>query len=550
LLKLITGNTVPTEGSLEVRGAVQALIDAGADFHPEFTGYENMRAALAFQGLTRAEAAEVQADIEEFTELGDFLAQPLKTYSAGMQARLAFATATALRPEVLVVDEVLGAGDAYFISRSTERIRSITESGATVLIVSHSMAHILQLCDRAIWLERGEIIETGAPLDIVRSYEQYVRGLDDQRVRAKNRKRLARGPITDADMADGTAVLTLTAEGSGAACDITEVRLLNLDECIGSVRVGAPQDADATQTGFVVLAGSQWSSPEGAKGEYSRRLAANGSGAASGSVAFAVLFLDNPGDYHFEICYRSEYAPIRAETWRDGERGTACILPATASWHRERVPLEEDASPPAISRAQAVARSSAAAVYHWPGENSLRITHVDLTDGVGNQRAVFSRGDTLALRFRFVAVRRDRFAMLPGIVIYRLDGVNVTTQMGEWAEVDMNETAECEASVILTDLNLGNGNYVISVMLYKSFDPELVEPPTVYDWIDRSIEFKVVGTPPAITSLFEHPSTWKIRPLESEVQGLHADRSNANVGNRVGPGELQALRPGDIADLS
>ena len=146
---------------------------------------------MTYQGLSSTEITEAEAEIAEFTELGEFLAQPFKTYSGGMQARLAFATATTIRPEILIVDEILGAGDAYFISKSNDRMQSLVHSGAAILLVSHSMLQITQLCDIALWIERGEIVAAGGSIEIVKAYEQFIRKLDDRRIRARNVKRRA-----------------------------------------------------------------------------------------------------------------------------------------------------------------------------------------------------------------------------------------------------------------------------------------------------------------------------------------------------------------------
>src|SRR5262245_57222804 len=159
LMKLITGNVDPTEGEIEVNGEVQALLQAGTGMHPEFTGYQNIEASLTYQGLDATAIRDAATDIEEFTELGGFLDQPFKTYSSGMQARLAFATATAVKPDILIVDELLGVGDGYFLSKSTERMRKLIDGGASVLLVSHSMEQILRFCDQAIWVDRGQIVQ-------------------------------------------------------------------------------------------------------------------------------------------------------------------------------------------------------------------------------------------------------------------------------------------------------------------------------------------------------------------------------------------------------
>jgi len=120
LLKLITGNFSPTRGTVVVNGSVQALINIGLGCHPEFTGYENIRASLVYNGLAEAELDAAIADIVDFVELDEYLHQPIKTYSLGMQSRLYFATATAIRPDILIIDEVLGAGDAYFSAKSAD----------------------------------------------------------------------------------------------------------------------------------------------------------------------------------------------------------------------------------------------------------------------------------------------------------------------------------------------------------------------------------------------------------------------------------------------
>jgi lipopolysaccharide transport system ATP-binding protein len=178
LLKLITGNFAPSRGQIVVNGKVQALMNVGLGFHPEFTGYENVRSSLAYSGLPRSELQAALDDVTAFAELGEFLHQPVKTYSLGMQARLMFATATAIKPEILIIDEVLGAGDAYFSAKSSHRMDKLAASGCTLLLVSHSMQQVLQFCNRTIWLERGEIVMQDDSLPVVRAYEEFTQRLE------------------------------------------------------------------------------------------------------------------------------------------------------------------------------------------------------------------------------------------------------------------------------------------------------------------------------------------------------------------------------------
>ncbi len=250
LLKLITQNVATTEGTVEVNGQVQALLDAGAGFHPEFTGYENIRASLTYQGMSQAGIKEAIIDIAEFTELGDFLYQPFRTYSAGMQARLSFATATAMRPETLIVDELLSAGDAYFSGRATERMQSLVESGASILIVSHALDQVTMFCDQAIWLDRGRIAMRGPSLDVVKAYDRFTRRIEERRLQARNRTTRA-GGVAHAEVESVTIRLTTTAPG--ARCDLSIVELREAGAVLETLRVGDAQDADTTHSAWVAL---------------------------------------------------------------------------------------------------------------------------------------------------------------------------------------------------------------------------------------------------------------------------------------------------------
>ena len=189
LLKMLTGNFAPTTGEVAINGTVQALMQTGLGFHPDFTGEENLRSALAYNGLTGPQFDEALADAIDFVELEEFLQQPFKTYSLGMRSRLQFAAATAIHPDILIIDEVLGAGDAYFSGKSAARMKRLTSGGCTLLLVSHSMQQVLQFCQRCIWLEAGEIVMDGPALPVVRAYEEYTRRLENEAAMARSQGR-------------------------------------------------------------------------------------------------------------------------------------------------------------------------------------------------------------------------------------------------------------------------------------------------------------------------------------------------------------------------
>ncbi|MFN8517562.1 MAG: ABC transporter ATP-binding protein [Chloroflexia bacterium] len=167
LLQLIAGVLQPTSGAVAAHGRVTALLELGAGFNPEFTGRENIMLNATLLGLTEAEARAHTPEIIEFAGIGQFLDQPVKTYSSGMYVRLAFAIAVSVQPDILIVDEALAVGDAYFQQRCMRRMRQFRDEGKTIIFVSHDTAAVKALCDRAILLREGQIVDDGRPDEVV-----------------------------------------------------------------------------------------------------------------------------------------------------------------------------------------------------------------------------------------------------------------------------------------------------------------------------------------------------------------------------------------------
>ena len=185
LLKIITGTTQPSSGSVHTEGRVAALLELGMGFHPDFTGRQNVFMAGQLLGLHSDEIAACLPAIEAFAEIGDYIDRPVRTYSSGMQMRLAFSVATAVRPAVLIVDEALSVGDAYFQHKSFSKIREFREQGTTLLIVSHDRSAIQSLCDRAILLERGFVIKDGPPEEVMDFYNALIAERENATVEVK-----------------------------------------------------------------------------------------------------------------------------------------------------------------------------------------------------------------------------------------------------------------------------------------------------------------------------------------------------------------------------
>lgn len=182
LLKMITGTTLPTEGSIDIQGRVAALLELGMGFHPEFTGRQNVFMAGQLLGLQIDEITRLMPFIEDFAEIGDAIDQPVRTYSSGMQVRLAFSVATAHRPDVLIVDEALSVGDSYFQHKSFDRIRQLRAAGTTLLIVTHDRYAVQTICDKAVLLVEGSVAMQGDPETVLDYYNALMARKEGSRI--------------------------------------------------------------------------------------------------------------------------------------------------------------------------------------------------------------------------------------------------------------------------------------------------------------------------------------------------------------------------------
>lgn len=171
ILKLIAGIIRPSSGKVQVCGRIGAILELGIGFNPEFTGRQNVIHTAGLLGIDPARTMELVPEIQDFIEIGDFFDKPLRTYSSGMNARLAFGVATAIKPELLLIDEVLSVGDAYFQAKCFSRIKKIKESGASILMVSHDLATIKTFCDRALLIENGTITADGPSAEVCDLYD-------------------------------------------------------------------------------------------------------------------------------------------------------------------------------------------------------------------------------------------------------------------------------------------------------------------------------------------------------------------------------------------
>jgi lipopolysaccharide transport system ATP-binding protein len=175
LLKIITGIYAPTSGTIQINGRISALLDLGAGFHPDFSGRENILINGIILGMSRAEVRERMDDIIAFSELGEFIDEPVRTYSSGMYMRLAFAVATHVDPDILIIDEILAVGDEHFSKKSLAKMTEFKKQGKTIVLVTHDLHTVATWCDSAAWLDGGRIREVGEPAKVIRHYQQALR---------------------------------------------------------------------------------------------------------------------------------------------------------------------------------------------------------------------------------------------------------------------------------------------------------------------------------------------------------------------------------------
>lgn len=234
LLKLLTATIRPTRGAFESGGRVSALLELGIGFHPEYTGRQNVHMASHILGIPAEQISSLMGDIEAFAEIGDYIDQPIRTYSSGMHVRLAFSVATAVRPDILIVDEALSVGDAYFQHKSFDRIRKFRDQGTTLLFVSHSPGAVKTLCDRAILLDHGQILRDDSPdaaLDYYNAMiaaqraDYQIRQIEAETGRKTTRSGTAEATIVDIELlCDGRPVRALHSGDATTVRITVEVR--------------------------------------------------------------------------------------------------------------------------------------------------------------------------------------------------------------------------------------------------------------------------------------------------------------------------------------
>lgn len=295
LLKVITGTTMPTEGIAAHHGRIAAILELGMGFNQEMTGRQNAMHAGGLMGHGEEQMQQVMPEIEAFAEIGDYFDQPVRTYSSGMQMRVAFAVATAIRPDILIVDEALSVGDSYFQHKSFSRMRRFREEGTTLLFVIHSMDDVRTLCDRAVLLSAGLVIKDGAPDEVADYYNALMAAKENSSLTVEQRREKDGWLFTRS----GTGEARVTGLSLRDAFSGEEIRLARVGQALELVaEVQVESDVPELVLGFmlrdrlghIVWGSNTWHTRQTLKG------------VAAGSNVRFVLAFDctlGPGSYSF-----------------------------------------------------------------------------------------------------------------------------------------------------------------------------------------------------------------------------------------------------------
>lgn len=243
LLKLMTRILYPEKGTIEVKGRVSSLIELGAGFHPDMSGRENIYTNAAIFGLTKAEIDRRLDDIIAFSELEEFIDNPVRTYSSGMYMRLAFSVAINVDADVLLIDEILAVGDANFQAKCFAKLQDIKTKGTTIVIVSHSLDQIEAFCDRSVWINEGKIVADGIPRDIHMEYMDYMGELrNEQKKKDKKREAEKNGEkVSESESEEKEEKKEDTKRWGNGDAKITDVKILDMEGNEKSVfHVGSP----------------------------------------------------------------------------------------------------------------------------------------------------------------------------------------------------------------------------------------------------------------------------------------------------------------------
>ena len=486
-----------------MRGETQALLQIGTGFHPDLTGRENVLAYLGHLGLTGRVADARVADVIAFAELEEYIDQPVKTYSSGMAMRLMFSASTVIAPSLLVIDEVLGVGDAYFAKKSFDRIRELCAGeGTTLLLVTHDIYNAARLCDRMMWMDQGQVVIDDRPDIVVTAYEDSVRRQEERRLRIKALNVASRAKPAGAQM----LVELRSIDGRPLAAPLYIGRLgLSLDGALIDVAPVAAGVDSAGGTGALVMEGSAWGDRERVAERDVRAFRHFGSVFHKVAAVFDVAGIDT-----------IDRLAVVADAWSE----TGCDVDVVAFADGVERRLGRFTFPPrrwtTATTADGAAQPSLPSRTTAVGSGAIVLTGIQACDAAGVPSFVYDHGAPFSLRVGY-RVNDAAVSSPQMIVMFHRDGVEDVCRLFCGA-VPLGREPHGEIVIDVPRLPLGEGQDTISVAVTEPgyYDRQQTVffsiNPGMFDCWIRALEFRVaragaVGTGTAVVL----DATWAVQ---------------------------------------
>jgi len=487
LLSMIANNLQPTTGTIKVDGKVNALFVLGTGFHPEFSGRENIKSSLAFQGITGEEAIKIEKEVIEFSELEDFIDQPLKTYSAGMYTRLAFTVATAIKPEVLIIDEILGAGDAYFNAKALERMDKLTNSGATVLFVSHDLSSVQKICDRCIWIDKGKIREDGKTLDVIKSYSADVRRREELRLLSQNSGVELKNSDNDTRQILFRFITKEQLAPKDKGLKVHKISLYIKDNLFSEILLGDSMDNSMEQDGYIVTNEKiNWSKPLKQDDKWYREFKDLGGDYTHAIGIFNIPKVIDDNDISFKIEYFDDFEDdilFEAYDYSYNVYNTIEKIKnvPTKKWNILNIDLKQN------KKNKIKVENNSDDIF---GTKEIEILNYKLLSSNEEEKYIFYVGEVIILDIEFFINKNLQNKPYFGYTLFDFKG-NIINNF--YQKIDIQNIGKYK---ILNKMNnscyLKANTFYISIAFYKNIDEyDNSKPWDSYIVYDRKLEFKI-----------------------------------------------------------
>ena len=513
-LKIVSKIIEPTSGHLIVNGKVHALLTIGAGFHPDFTGRENAYSYLEHMGISGAAADDKVEEIIQFAEIEEYIDQPIKTYSTGMGARLMFSTSTAIAPDILIIDEVLGVGDAYFTKKCYDRMKQLCEGdGTTLLLVTHDVYAASAFCDRMIWIDRGYIVQDDKSDTVVKAYEASIRLQEEERLRQKTLLVTKKNHRINQpkDMLIYFQIVTENRVPIEKNLPVYSIKIFNGEKLVDEISMESGSSlVPSEHTGLILKDGeSNWGQPYEKDGKWARDFQPFGSifqrapfvfrfgenfTAGSNNIAVEIELLDTIKQSCYLELYSSNGQALcqRIDVKGDQERRIHQV-----SFELDNSDKDLKSKPKVFGLKSLENIASSGKKF---GSRRLAIKSIKIEDGKGEEKLIFNPRENIDIVISFI-VLDPKFSDNPTVMAsIHKEGAKISTRIISqefFVEKNTNGVGDYTVKAKLRPCLLGPGTYSVGVGLYehnyfeKSYGRHFAENPMVLDKQIDVVHFEI-----------------------------------------------------------